>query len=453
MIGRHQWLFLMVGGLSLAANQWLTLWLLARTASPETVGRYGLALGWALPACALAALQLRSLMATEPHLGVRLPAYLRLRVIAMGGLGVVLLPFFWVQLPGIGAGALLGAVGFSRLVELASDFVDALRHRHRSYLALGISQCCRSAISFAVFSLVWMLSQQLVAAILSATIAALCCAMLVDFPVLRRHWRARLQSAANSQAEASREVAGASPVRKILVFAAPLAVVHFLNLGVIALPRLLLGALSPLEEVASFTCLASVLGVASLLASAYAASFAPDFAEAFAASHLPLQNAPGQRSPATGAHSCLRARHLLLRAARNVCFGSVPLVAMLAIGGVPLLRMLYGTGIAFPQSAIGLTALFAALWSLAAVFGTAATAARRIHLQLWAFGLALLAGAAAGVLLIPAHGVVGASACLMVSAIVLLASYLVAFRHLWLAPRQADAAMLSTDARLSAVIE
>ena len=53
--GRNQWLFLMIGGLSLAASQWLTLWLLARTASPETVGRFGLAMGWMLPACALAA--------------------------------------------------------------------------------------------------------------------------------------------------------------------------------------------------------------------------------------------------------------------------------------------------------------------------------------------------------------------------------------------------------------
>lgn len=133
----------------------------------------------------------------------------------------------------------------------------------------------------------------------------------------------------------------------------------------------------------------------------------------------------------------------MLRAGRNVALGSLPLVGMLAIGGEPLLRTLYGTGIAFPPLAIVLTALFAALWSLAAVFGTAATAARRIALQLRAFGLALAASALAGSFLIPAHGVVGASASLLVSATVLLSTYLFAFRHLWLAPRREVAGLRS----------
>ncbi len=453
MSGRHQWLFLMMGSLSLAASQWLTLWLLARTASPETVGRYGLALGWVLPAFALAALQLRSLMATEPRLGARLSSYLWLRSIAAGSLSLVLIPLFWLDLPGFGTGALLGAIGLSRLVELASDFVDALRHRDRSYFALGISQCCRSALAFTVFGVVWLSSQQLVTAILSATAAALCSAILIDWPVLNRHWAERPQPIVKEQVKAGRLVNRASAMRKILVFAAPLAIVHFMNLGVIALPRLLLGALSSLDDVATFTCLTSVLGIASLLASAYAASLAPDFAEAFLAVKPSRMIVPGEGFPAIDAHFRHRTRQLVLRTVRNVCFCSVPFVAILAVVGAPLLRMLYGAGIAFPQWAIGFTALFAALWSLAAVFGTAATAARRIGLQLRAFGLALTAGAAAGVILIPAHGAVGASASLLASAIVLLSSYLVAFRHLLFAPPRAAATLLSTDARFSAAID
>lgn len=443
MSGRHQWLFLIAGSLSLASSQWLTLWLLARTASPDIVGRYGLALGWLLPACALAALQLRPLMATELHLGSRLPAYLGLRLIAMGSLSLVLLPLFWIDLPGFGSGALLGAIGISRIVELASDFVDALRHRERSYFALGFSQCCRSVVAFAAFGLVWLSSQLLVPAIMAAAAVALGSAMLVDFPALWRYWSKRSQTGTEERVEVGGSVAGDSTKRRILVFAAPLAVVHFLNLGVITFPRLLLGAFSSLEEVASFTCLASALSVASLLASAYAASLAPDLAEAFRYHNSSRSSGWGRSIVNTHPHSILRARRLMLRAGRNVALGSLPLVGMLAIGGEPLLRTLYGTGIAFPPLAIVLTALFAALWSLAAVFGTAATAARRIALQLRAFGLALAASALAGSFLIPAHGVVGASASLLVSATVLLSTYLFAFRHLWLAPRREVAGLRS----------
>lgn len=449
---RHSWLFLMAGSLSLAGSQWLTLWLLARTAPPDIVGRYGLALGWVLPASALAALQLRALMATDPHLGARLPEYLRLRLLALGVFALVLAPLFWIGLPRLGSGALLGAIGINRLVELCSDFVDGLRHRDRSYLTLGFSQCCRSGAGFAVFALIWLSARSLVSAILAATFMALCSAMLVDLPSLRRFWAARSQAVGKEGKTVVGAIATAADLRGVLRFAVPLALVQFLNLGVIALPRLLLGAFSSLEAVASFTCLAAVLSVASLLASAYAASLAPDFAEAFRAENTTNALGSGRPIPNLRSRSMVPARDLLRRAARNVSLGSLPLIAMLAIGGEPALRMLYGTRIAFPQGAIVLTALFAALWSLAAVFGTAATAARRIGLQLWAFGLALVSGAATGAFLVPAHGVVGAAASLLVSAIVLLSIYLFSFRRFWLAQGR-EARNLLPDAPYGAVAD
>ncbi|MCC6264377.1 MAG: hypothetical protein IT169_12430 [Bryobacterales bacterium] len=452
MNGRHSWLFLMAGSLSLAGSQWLTLWLLARTAPPEVVGRYGLALGWVLPACALAALQLRALMATEPQLVARFPAYLRLRLFALGGFALVLAPLFWIDLPGFGSGALLGAIGINRLVELASDFVDALRHRDRSYLALGFSQCCRSGAGFSAFALIWLSTRSLVSAILAATLLALCSAILVDFPALRRFWAARSHAVAKESKSVVGAIATAAGLRSILGFAVPLALVQFLNLGVVTMPRLLLGAWSSLEAVASFTCLAAVLSVASLLASAYAASLAPDLAEAFRAQDATRAVGSAHSIPNHRSHSTVQARDLLRRAACNVSLGSLPLIAMLAICGEPALRMLYGTGIAFPQGAIVLTALFAAIWSLAAVFGTAATAARRIGLQLWAFGLALVSGAVTGAFLVPAHGVAGASASLLVSAIVLLSIYLLSFRRLWLAPCR-EAQNLFPDARYGAAAD
>ncbi|MCL4783682.1 MAG: hypothetical protein KJZ70_11670 [Bryobacterales bacterium] len=452
MSRRNQWAFLMLGSLSLAASQWLTLWLLARTAPPGIVGQYGLALGWLLPACALVALQLRPLMATEPHLDQRLHAYLRLRLVAMGSFVLLLVPLFWIEFPGVGTGALLCALGVSRLVELASDFVDALRHRDRSYFDLGVSQCCRSMAGFVAFCLVWLSMHRLVPAIMAATAAAFCSALLMDLPALRRSLSRSSEFTWCKRNTAPEPATAISVERSILVLAAPLAIVHFLNLGVIALPRLLLGVFSSLEAVAAFTCLASALGVASLLASAYTASLAPDLAEAFHAHKSPEDSHGGKAFPVAHPHSIAKARQLLVRASRNVCLGALPFVGILVIGGEPILTMLYGPEIEIPHGAIILTALFVAIWSLAAVFGTAATAARRIGLQACSFGLSLASGAIAGALLIPAHGVVGGSASLLVSATVLLAAYLFAFRRIWLLPRPSDTNLL-TDARCGIVTD
>ncbi|MDZ7638306.1 MAG: hypothetical protein U5J83_08675 [Bryobacterales bacterium] len=425
MSGRHHWLFLIAGSLSLAAGQWLTLWLLARTAPPETVGLYGLAVAWAAPLCALSALQLRSLMATETHLEARFPVYLRLRALAIAGLIIALLPLFLVNLPGFGTGALLAAVAAWRVVELGSDFTDGLRHRERSYFALGVSQSCRSVAAFAIFAISFLSGQSLVASLLAAACSALGCALMVDLPVLRRHWIATRTSASPSDGSVPIPdpsiPAKANSMHGILIFAVPLAMVQFLNLGVIALPRLLLGAFSSLDEVASFTCLVSLLSVSSLLASAYTASLAPEFADALHSQHQ-----------AATSLNLAAARSLLLRAGRRVGLGSLPLVLLLAVAGAPLLRAIYGQGIAFPRWSIGFMALFAALWSLAAVFGTAATAGRRIGIQLAAFGLALASAGVAGLIWIPVHGVDGATASLLVAATVLLSSYLFYFRRFWL---------------------
>lgn len=430
MNGYSRWVCLAVGSLSLAAAQWLTLWLLAHTASADTAGSYSLAVGLAVPICALGGLQLRTLMATDPHMGEQLRAYLDLRMIALASLGLFIVLLFLMEIPGYRGSALLGAVLLSRTIELGSDFVDGLRHRDRSYFALGISQCVRSGLSFTVFAAVWMVSSRLIGAILAAASAALLSLVLIDLPELfeRRPFRAHHPDEVSVEAPKGVQIAK----RKILVFALPLAVVHFLNLGVVVLPRLLLGKLSTLENVAVFTCLTSVVGVMSLLASAYNATFAPDFADAFGAfssrtsGHAELAST----IPDLGASEGQRpVGILLLLAIRNTGLLLAPLGVLLAVAGEPVLRWLYGPSMNFSSGAICLTAIFAVLWGLSTVFGTAATAARRIRLQVQAFLLALAGGVLTGFVLIPVHGVVGASASLVVSAAVLLSSYVIAFRR------------------------
>ncbi len=436
MNGPRRWPCLAAGSFSLAANQWLTLWLLAHTAPSDMVGSYGLAVGLAAVICALAGLQLRALMATESRLAEQLPAYFALRALPMAVLGMSLAPLFLMGVSDY-TSSLIGAVLLSRIAELGSDFVDGLRLRDRSYLALAVSQCTRSAAAFAAFAVVWMASLELRAALIAAAMAALLSAAWIDLPALRKRRIFGGGAVRGEQIQSSQRGAHAA-TRKILVFAVPLAMVHFLNMGVLVLPRLLLGGLSTLESVAAFTCLTPALGIVSLLSSAYSAGFAPDFADAFdVPDSRPAQggvSAPAVSAATSGCH--LPAGSLMLLALRNTALVLTPLAVLLAAAGEPALRWVYGSSIAFPVWAIRFTAIFALLWGLSAVFGTAATAARRIKLQVGAFSLSLGGGALAGVALIPAYGVVGASASLVVSAVILLSSYFAAFRTDLVAPRR-----------------
>lgn len=402
------WLFLLAGSLSLAAQQWLMLWLIARTAGAGLAGAYGLAQAWVLPVFAFLGLQLRALMATEPHIRQLAGTYWRLRAISMS-LGLAFLGLLLIREPfGPSSGALAAALGAGRIVELGSDFADGLRHANREYLALGASQITRSTLSLLGFASAWMSTASLVPSLLAGATAALISACVLDLPRLRFRkgepdpgsgsWGATSSAATRTASVAGRR----SGFCDLLSHALPLALVQFLNLGILYTPRVFLGAAHSMETVASFTCLASVLGAVSLTASSYSASLAPVFAA----------SRDGESRS-----------WLLRRALGRIALVVVPVAVVFAWLGPGLMRVVFGPGISFPRAAVAWTAVFVTLWSLATVFGTVATAQRRTLLQLFAFAAALVAGSLSCWLLAEPFGVTGATFSLTVSAITLLAVY------------------------------
>jgi O-antigen/teichoic acid export membrane protein len=384
------------------------LWLIARTADAEQVGAYGLAQAWVLPVFAFLGLQLRALMATETCMHQLAGAYGRLRAISMS-LGLSFLGLLWIREPfGPSSGALAAALGASRIVELGSDFADGLRHANREYLAIGASQVSRSTLSLLGFASAWMSTASLAPSLLAGTTAALISASVLDLPRLRFRKGGpdlRSEPCGASPSGATRPAALAGRLSDdwhLLSHALPLALVQFLNLGILYTPRVFLGAAHSMETVASFTCLASVLGAVSLTASSYSASLAPVFAA----------SRDGES----------RSR-LLRKALGRIALVVVPVAVVFAWLGRDLMRIVFGPGISFPRAAVAWTAVFVTLWSLATVFGTMATAQRRTLLQLFAFAAALVAGSLSCWLLAEPFGVTGATFSLTVSAITLLAVY------------------------------
>lgn len=405
------WLFLLAGSAAMAGGQWLTLWVLARSASPESVGAYVLVLSWLLPLFAFAGLQLRGMMATDPALDEHLGGYALLRL--SGGIAAfAALVGVWLwhnadsRWPSI-----LVAASVPRFAELLSDFRDGQRHRERRYREIGVSQCCRTAFTFGAFVLVWLSTRNLVFALLASGAGALGSALFLDVAVLGRRAEGRLVNRQSLLGSWSNPV-GWRPLMgtasRLLRFAAPLAMVGWLNSTLASIPRLLLERFAGLEELATFACLVALLAVPSLLSTAYCVAHAPEFADSFLVSKKKF------------------VRLMAVTGLKLGAMGAVLIVAMTWVGPL-LLPVVFGETYQASRTAIFASSLFVAIWSLSTILGTAATAARWVLPQVVAFTVALPVTFVVGVAGIPKQGVEGAAYCLVAGAVALFSTYVVTF--------------------------
>ena len=405
------WLFLLGGSVAMAGGQWLTLWVLARSAPPEVVGAYALVLSWILPLFAFASLQLRGMMATDPALDEHLGGYAFLRL--SGGVAAFLaLAGIWLWRSADASWfPVLASASVPRFAELLSDFRDGQRHRERNYLEIGVSQCCRTAATLGAFVLVWLLMRNLVFALLASGVGALGSALFLDLTRSGRGAEERLLDRRlllnlwSKPAEWSSLMGVAS---RLLLFAAPLAMVGWLNSTLASIPRLLLERFAGLEELATFACLVALLGVPSLLSTAYCVARAPEFADSFLIS---------------------KEQFVRLMVATGLKIGAMAavVVAAMTLVGPLLLPLVFGETYQASRMAIFASSLFVAIWSLSTILGTAATAARWVLPQLAAFAVALPVTVATGFVWIPNHGVEGAAFCLIAGAVALFSTYVVTF--------------------------
>ncbi|MCW5966047.1 MAG: lipopolysaccharide biosynthesis protein [Bryobacterales bacterium] len=397
-----QWLYLGLGTCAAAGGQSLVVWMLARTAEPQLVGTYGLAIAWLAPLFAFCNLQLRPLLATENAVFVRLRAYQLLRWTGMGTALVLAGCAAWAGRHQEGFAFVLLGAALPRLAEMMSDFSYGLRTRQAKFRAVGMSQALRALVSFGVFGVVWTKSGNLPAALVGGGVSAWAITLWLDKGAL---------SVVNGE-RGGREwtLAGSLvAVGQIVRVALPLAAVVFLNQAVVASPRLLLGYWLDWDDLAVLSCLMSLLVLPSLLATSYAAGLSQQLAERF-----------GQAGIA-GMWPVMRT------ASQSILVAAAPsALALVSFGGEGM-RWIFGSAYTVDRPALCGAAIFAVTWALASVFGTAATAARRIAPQVTAFSLALVTCVMLGYVLIPRVGLAGATLSLGGAGVVIVATYLIEF--------------------------
>jgi O-antigen/teichoic acid export membrane protein len=438
--GDTRWILLTLGALATAATQSGIVWVLARTADPAVTGIYGLAMAWLTPIFALCGLQLRPLLATEARARDTMTAYRILRVLgisaAMGSVGLVAVTYGAYD----GFSLVLLAATIPRFAEMAADFQYGIQMRRSEFSQVGVSQLTRAACTVLVFSALWHVTTNLAVSLCAAGAAALAVVCMMDWQTQTNsgdksarvcsrdedHKRVLANRNTRDELRGTEQSPGVLPAWKelanaiassqcqvatlhLLGIAGPLALIALLNQATASVPRLLLGQYGRLPELASFTCLMSLLAIPSLLSATYVSAQAPRFADAFAQGGFSALHKVASR--AVG-------RVLLL------AFGTTLLLVLIGNLG---LQTIFGPQYSVSPMAMAGVGLFAAAWSASTVFGTASTASRQVKPQVVGFSLSLAVCALCGWLWIPSWGISGAAWSMCAAGIVLVGTYLISF--------------------------
>jgi len=267
-----------VGNLSISLSTWLTLAVITRLSSPETLGVYALAAAVVVPIYTLSLLHLSSLQATDVRREYAFGDYLALRLwstLVAGMLAASLVWYYWPDRERSLAIAALACALTAR--SLANVCHGAFRRRERLDL-VGRSMALYAFGGIGALTAVFYLTRNLVAALAAKAVVAWVVTAGVDLP----HVRTILG--------AERDVVGESPLRPrwslptslgLAITALPVGLVTMLSDLHVTVPRLIIESLVGTRELGIFVAVAAVAGAAGTLSRAGALTVVPRLASLY----------------------------------------------------------------------------------------------------------------------------------------------------------------------------
>lgn len=365
------------------ACQWAMLIVVARIGSPEKVGE--LALGFALsaPVILFTNLGLRKVQVTDVAGRFRFADYFGLRLLMnLLAIGVLAILAHGGRYDAAASAAIL-AVGLSKAVEATSDIVyGVLQHGERMDL-VAVSLFLRGITGIGGLTVGMALTRDVAVGMLGVSAGWLGVLLLHDLP------RARDVLA----------MGGGGPLRprcsprtlgRLLWLALPLGIVTPLMALTSSIPALLVEKLRGAGELGIYTALAYSYAAGSRIASAMGEAASARLARSYAA---------GSRA------DFARVLGRLLGLATAVGAAGV---ALSALAGRPILRLLYGAAYAERADILTGFLIVSAVGNLAVVLDYSMTAMRRLAIQPFLAAGSVLVTALLCARLIPTHGLGGA---------------------------------------------
>ncbi len=392
---RANFLWSLGGNLIYAACQWGMIMVLAKLGSAELVGEFGLALAITAPVLIGASLCLRNVQATDAVGDYAFEHYLSLRIFTMLlGLvivaGVTLSSGYSVHLASV-----IFLVGLAKAFEFVSDIIFGFLQQREQMDRIARSMILKGPLSLAVMALAIYLTGNLVIA--AAGIAIVWAGMLLcyDAPIA-----ARLLGGTKSALRLLLPSWSPAVLWRLALLAFPGGIVMTLISFNGNIPRYFIDYHLGTRELGIFAALVYPMVAGGTVIAALGQSATPRLAQLYA-------------SADRAGFSRLLARLVLI----GTGLGAVGVLGVWLLGG-PILSLLYRPEYAEYTRVFLWIAISTGVAFAASFLGYGMTAARYFRSQVPVFLATLLVTAAAGAVLVPRFGLVGAALAMTAASIV-----------------------------------
>jgi O-antigen/teichoic acid export membrane protein len=384
----------LVGNIAWAAGQWLLFVLLTRTGDPTGVGQFALALAVTTPIFVLANLQLRTLHVTDAQGHHEFTQYVSARVLTLIAalIAAALIGFIAYD---AATARLIVVLGLARSVEAFSDTLYGAYQREEQMEAIAWSMAAKAAAGTVAFGLVLLAGGGLVAASVGLGSGYLLGILLVDRPL----WKRR-----GFNQRYSWRFEPTAKTAKVIAQAAPLALAMFMLSLQANAPRFVIEATSGKAVLGIFAAVAQLMLPTTMLTAALGGSSLQRLA----------QHVAGGQAKQVDA--------LMLRLIVMAALVGLSALLVAVAGGRLVLGLFYGAAYAAHAPILIVLTGAALLNAIANIFGTLASAGRRLREQMFIHAVALAIIVSIMPYAVRSAGVLGAAwATFLTSAFVLIA--------------------------------
>ena len=383
------WLF--SGNVLYSACQWGIVWVLARFGSTEQVGQYALGMAVSGPIMLFGNFQLRALIASDLKEDYSLGQYLSFRFVSLGLATLAIAGVAVWTRPATITASVIALVGAAQALEFVSESYYAVMQREGRLDRLSRSLLIKGPLALACLAVFMYTTRNIVYALAGLALGRLAVLLFWDsrLDFVKRELRAKL-------------VWDWRRVRGLLRLALPLGVISMLVSVNASIPRYFLEAYRGSSELGIFAAIASLLTAGMLIVSSMGQSL-----------FVPV------------AQACIRGdrtnyrRYLLHAILLGAGLGVTAILVALS-AGEKILSTLFGPEYSEHSRLLVLLMMVGAISFIASGLGYIMTAARSLGPQIPLMAVSAAAGTAASAWLIPAYGLEGATAALLVSALIQL---------------------------------
>lgn len=374
----------LVGNLGYALCQWAMLVVIAKLSTPETVGKYALALSIAAPVMMLATLNLRAVQATDTREDYPFTGYLSLRLLTTIAALIVIGGILLVTDHDRSTVMVIAFVGLAKAMESLSDAYYGMMQQHEQMNIIARSMLIRGVVSLVAMAIAIVITGSIVVG--TAALFASWLAVLILFDI--RHGRAYLGSISVPSFTWRLD---RSMLVSLAWLALPLGIVQLLISLNTNIPRYFIGASMGERELGIYAAIAYLISGVSTGVVAVCNAASPRLARQFQE------------------HDFAAFRTLLLKLILLFSgIGALGAIGALVIGRFAL-TLVYTSEYAGSVDVLVILSIGFGVSAVVSVLGFGLTATRSFRSQVPLVGVALITTVVMCALLIPRYGLVGTS--------------------------------------------